>query len=290
MMSKYAADKLKRELIEAYRRDYNDDTPTISWSDALCKDFATHIGDAIKPMFSDDEIVRQEYKVSETTVQRIVSNQFEIRDELHWTTRRVLNNLCIYLGYSNWNEFFNSRLKTLGYLSEEGFNGPDQMTAVQNERYAYYMTLIKEAKEAEFDVYKQLPKENFDLLKKYYDEEGVEFQRIARPASIMNEEGLSLLRKKHNSGFSIDSFVLVDTGEIFCACTTEHWRMKWYETITYKFKYYFDLITIQLIAFTDEDKIYSIEYKPVCERDSSYVQSVYGDARLGLDDMVDIKF
>lgn len=282
--------ELRNELIEQYKKYSNEVNLYIHWTDAVCADFAEHISETIKFAFTEEQLYRQDNKVSETTIQRIVNEQFELKEKLHWTTRRVLDNLCIFLGYKNWNDFYNKKIKKVAYMylvndQESIVKRPHDYTREESAEHDVFLEKLQKAKQAEFEIYKKVPTENFESLEEYYDTDGLEYARILRHIDRMNYSGLIMDKRNNTSRFSIDSLIVLDIEGTKALATREYWHLVWCDMLM-NYKYYFSLVTLQIIILSADYRIHTIDYLPTCKRDDEYVKRIYNDqTALGMDDL-----
>lgn len=273
----YIVSEFRRELIEAYRTAFDERSPVIAWSDAVCDSFAALIRDVVQGLYTEDVLTTNDHYVSETTIQRILNNQLDIKDNIHQKTRRVLDNICLYLGYRNWNAFEEAKEKTMGIFDSLNKSGRknNELSDEEKERVTFYMKLIKEAKQAEFDAYKNLYEHNnMAGLEKYYDPNEGEYKRIHMFGNKMAFHTFEM--QFYRSRFSIEAGVLSEEEgrKNFFIKMFSH--QEWQDKAISNNEYYFSLYTYQWVSFNDENKITNVRYNPVCARDRAYVDSVYG--------------
>lgn len=267
--------ELRRLLSDAYRRDFDASVVAdIAWTDALCKNFAEHITREIEYTFSEDARSRNDHFVSETTVQRVMNRQFVLKENIHWTTRRILNNLVKYLGFRNWNEFVNENGKLVGHINETGIRA-ENMSDIDLEVLRLSIQSAQKGKEAELNFYKGLIDE--EMLKEFFDEEGEEYKRIIRCIDSMDYKGLEMKDTDtiNPSYFTLNKSILTYVEGKKAILTSVFTLQHWYNINTRTLDFYFALLTFQYIFFTYDFKIDEIIYQPFCERDKEIVNDVY---------------
>lgn len=277
--NKYLLEELSRELIQAYRRDFKEDSPKITWTDAVCENFASQIRGVLEGLYGEGIKKTIDHMVSESTVQRIVTGKLTLKDNIHAKTRHSLDNICLYLGYWNWSDFEAKKAQAIGV-----FNSDDRskkkgktLTNEEKERVFFYLKLLEEAKKAEFEMYKNLRPDNLnhmDSLKEYFLENAPEYIRIKNFCKRMF---LGIFEYQgHRSRFTIDAGVMLDQPLIPTLLVKIFNHQEWLDKSTPLNDFYFSLYTFQYVTFTPDNKIVKITYMPTCKRDKKYVDSVYG--------------
>jgi hypothetical protein len=277
--------ELCKELTVAYKKLKALGNEKINWTDSRCKDYALEIQEAIKPFFREEQIKSIEFKLSESTTQRIMTGTLLLKDKLHWSTLRMLNNYCLFLGYKSWHHFMVEKNKSI--TLDFDYNTPEEiieLRRIHKKTMPIVTAFYYEAKQVEFDAYKALPEINLEKLEKYYSSYcSDEFERIIKKLERRKANGQTIGNINNPSSFSIESIkicgerLLLSSSMELILLTNEHWYLRWFNVNTGMYDDYSSVMSEQDV-FTIREKrkkarnefglrIFDIKHYPLYEKD-----------------------
>jgi hypothetical protein len=177
----------------------------------------------------------------------------------------TLDKLCIFLKYKNWEDFVEK-------IKQEYILFPQ--LPVNSEVYS----IIHNAKEAEFNIYKSLSDVDIENLDKYYVRGKREYKRICNVIEKYKKLGYVLNNINNPSHFNIFQFIPFTLKDLSIIITFEFWYLAWYSPELKSYQEYFALTTCQYISMesiSNTFKISAINYYCLTSQYNNLVDQYY---------------
>lgn len=205
------------------------------WRQSHFQTFARSLNQQLESKLSKEQQNNLGTTVSVSTLERIFKHGYKIPTPIDGRRLKTLNKLAITIGYTNWNGFSNAFLDSLRAKPP----APD------------FKSIIKNALEAEFQIYKSIPHINLSLLEKYFSPEGSALTKIKSVLESITHKGLSLKNKHNPSTFELLEINAQQkkNNEVW-VYTKEYWYLNWYSPKRKKYEHRYNVINDQVYILT----------------------------------------